>query len=149
MDQIVRDDTLIPWHVVELSSSLSQYLSRWAHDSGFSTYAEYSTLDGQDPKEANTATPRWDSDNRQLWVGSHLARTFKKHAKTQFEILATFEREGWSHLVEVSLDHSQIDDAVQGLKNGLREDAKRRGLEKPLIWFGKGGEEGFACWWRP
>jgi hypothetical protein len=75
--------------------------------------------------------PRWDRDNRQLWLGQEKARRpFQKTAPSQFWILDTFEKVGWSPRIEVPKDNTiGVKDAVENLNRSLETSRLRFGYE--------------------
>ena len=53
--------------------------------------------------------PRWDAEQRRLWLGDRLLREFKGHpAPNLVELLGEFERRGWPVSVPVRFRGEQL-----------------------------------------
>jgi hypothetical protein len=70
---------------------------------------------------AKTAlTPRWDAEDRTLYMGDQIVKEFRVRSPNQEAILSAFEEEGWPHYVDDPL--SPVAD--QNPKHRLRDTIK-------------------------
>lgn len=84
-----------------------------------------------------TAVPRWDPQERILWVGDRIARRYTRRAPVQFEVLTAFESNEWSSSIDNPLSHrNRMDDTIRSLNNGLDQSLIR------FHWSGTGQ----VCW---
>jgi hypothetical protein len=63
--------------------------------------------------------PRWDRARRQLWLGTQLLRSYRRHAPAQFPVLDAFENAGWPSTIPIPAEVRGAKDAVDSLNDRL------------------------------
>jgi hypothetical protein len=100
-----------------------------------------------DKLRRQAATPRWEAETRELWVGGQLVKRFRVPAPNQELILAAFEEQGWPPRIDDPLlrddftdPRDRVHEAVKRL-NGrqatpllrFRTDANGTGIRWELV----------------
>jgi hypothetical protein len=78
-------------------------------------------------------SPSYDSDRRELRVGSCIVKEFKQPAPSQELVLASFEEEGWPYHIDDPLPPEDGQDPKQRLHNTINN--LNRNQRYPLIHF--------------
>jgi hypothetical protein len=86
-------------------------------------------------KKGPADKPRWDTDRRELWCGPKLCKRYRRPARRQDRILATFEELGWPARVDDPLDRGLLRKTLDNLNSGLPPDC-------PIRFAGDGTGEG-------
>jgi hypothetical protein len=75
--------------------------------------------------------PRWDSDDRKLWLGKKLIRKFPRDAPDKIPLLEEFEKQGWPPRIDV---RDLVPEGVSGKAwvkytvENMNRDIRGRGL---------------------
>jgi hypothetical protein len=88
-------------------------------------------------KQPPSAKPHWEETCRQLFLGDKMLRTYRRHAGSQFIVLAAFEAAGWPLSIPNPLGRRSVKDTLAGLNNGLLDTRLR---------FQRGGEDTAIRW---
>jgi hypothetical protein len=83
--------------------------------------------------------PRWNDDERSLWVGDTLIKQFEKPAKNQVLVLKSFQEQKWSKRIDDPLKPGMRDYTIDGLNRHHTTPGivrfKRDGTGKGIKWF--------------
>ncbi len=82
-------------------------------------------------------SPAWDSDRRQLRVGSHIVKEFKVPAMNQEIVLAVFEEEGWPPRIDDPLPWKSDIDPQRRLHDTINSLNRRQ--RQRLVHFSADG----------
>lgn len=97
-------------------------------------------------KTASAGAPRWDQDERELWLGDTLLRRFNLSAPTQIAILEMFQGTNWKGPeAPDGYGWAEIAKAASRLNTSLMTEARKRKLPRTLHFRGDGTSD-VLCW---
>jgi hypothetical protein len=96
---------------------------------------------------AGVIRPRWDREQRQLWYGNVLVKSFRQPAASQETVLSAFEDDGWPPRIDdplppppVGVPNERLHDAVRRLNCGqLVLVFRRDGSGEGVTWAKENG----------